>query len=170
MAATSGARARSWRDRLVEAGVRFVTLTFSGWDFHSSLESGMKRVLPLIDSAIGTLIEDLRRPRAAGFDDRAGDGRIRPDAAAEHDRRAGGRPGARARSLGQRHERAGRRRRTGPRPGRRRVEREGRDSQRPAGPPAGLAGHGLSPARHRPRRPASPTARAGRSRSARTAR
>jgi hypothetical protein len=45
--------------RLVEAGVRFVTLTFSGWDFHSSLESGMKRVLPLIDSAIGTLIEDL---------------------------------------------------------------------------------------------------------------
>jgi hypothetical protein len=45
--------------RLVEAGVRFVTLTFGGWDFHSSLESGMKRVLPLIDSAIGTLIEDL---------------------------------------------------------------------------------------------------------------
>jgi Protein of unknown function (DUF1501) len=45
--------------RLVEAGVRFVTLTFSGWDYHSSLESGMKQVLPLIDSAIGTLIEDL---------------------------------------------------------------------------------------------------------------
>ena len=45
--------------RLVEAGVRFVTLTFGGWDFHSSLESGMKRVLPLIDSAVGTLIEDL---------------------------------------------------------------------------------------------------------------
>src|SRR4029077_17241216 len=45
--------------RLVEAGVRFVTLTFGGWDFHSSLESGMKSVLPLIDSAIGTLIEDL---------------------------------------------------------------------------------------------------------------
>jgi hypothetical protein len=45
--------------RLVQAGVRFVTLTFGGWDYHSSLESGMKRVLPLIDSAIGTLIEDL---------------------------------------------------------------------------------------------------------------
>jgi len=45
--------------RLVEAGVRFVTLTFGGWDFHSSLESGMKRVLPLIDSAIGSLVEDL---------------------------------------------------------------------------------------------------------------
>ena len=26
--------------RLVEAGVRFVTLTFGGWDFHSSLENG----------------------------------------------------------------------------------------------------------------------------------
>ena len=45
--------------RLVEAGVRFVTLTFGGWDFHSSLESGMKRVLPLIDSAVGSLVEDL---------------------------------------------------------------------------------------------------------------
>jgi hypothetical protein len=45
--------------RLVEAGVRFVTLTFSGWDYHSSLESGMKRVLPLLDSAVGSLVEDL---------------------------------------------------------------------------------------------------------------
>jgi hypothetical protein len=45
--------------RLVEAGVRFVTLTFSGWDFHSSLESGVKRVLPLLDSAVGSLVEDL---------------------------------------------------------------------------------------------------------------
>ena len=29
--------------RLVEAGVRFVTLNFGGWDMHSSLEKGMKR-------------------------------------------------------------------------------------------------------------------------------
>lgn len=45
--------------RLVEAGVRFVTLTFGGWDYHSSLESGMKSVLPILDAAVGSLIEDL---------------------------------------------------------------------------------------------------------------
>ncbi|MFO0907956.1 MAG: DUF1501 domain-containing protein [Isosphaeraceae bacterium] len=45
--------------RLVEAGVRFVTLTFGGWDFHSSLEKGMHRVLPILDRAVGTLIDDL---------------------------------------------------------------------------------------------------------------
>jgi len=45
--------------RLVEAGVRFVTLTFGGWDFHSSLDSGMKRVLPVLDNAVATLIDDL---------------------------------------------------------------------------------------------------------------
>ncbi|MBX6314245.1 MAG: DUF1501 domain-containing protein [Isosphaeraceae bacterium] len=45
--------------RLVEAGVRFVTLTFGGWDFHSRLEKGMHAVLPVLDRAVGTLIEDL---------------------------------------------------------------------------------------------------------------
>lgn len=45
--------------RLVEAGVRFVTLTFSGWDYHSSLDKGMRRVLPVLDAAVGTLVEDL---------------------------------------------------------------------------------------------------------------
>ncbi len=45
--------------RLVEAGVRFVTLTFGGWDFHSSLDKGMHRVLPILDATVSTLIEDL---------------------------------------------------------------------------------------------------------------
>jgi len=45
--------------RLVEAGVRFVTLTFEGWDYHSSLETGMKNVLPILDATVGSLIEDL---------------------------------------------------------------------------------------------------------------
>jgi hypothetical protein len=45
--------------RLVEAGTRFVTLTYGGWDFHSSLDAGMRRVLPVLDAAVATLIEDL---------------------------------------------------------------------------------------------------------------
>jgi uncharacterized protein (DUF1501 family) len=45
--------------RLVEAGVRFVTLTFGGWDYHSSLEAGMKNVLPVLDHAVGSLVDDL---------------------------------------------------------------------------------------------------------------
>jgi hypothetical protein len=45
--------------RLVEAGVRFVTLTFGGWDMHSSIEKSCRRVLPIVDAAVSTLIEDL---------------------------------------------------------------------------------------------------------------
>jgi len=45
--------------RLVQAGVRFVTLTFDGWDFHSSIEKGMHRVLPNLDQAVATLVDDL---------------------------------------------------------------------------------------------------------------
>lgn len=45
--------------RLVTAGVRFVTLTFSGWDVHSSLVDWSKTALPNMDNAVGTLIEDL---------------------------------------------------------------------------------------------------------------
>jgi hypothetical protein len=45
--------------RLVEAGVRFVTLTFGGWDYHSSLDKGMHNVLPVLDHAVGALIDDL---------------------------------------------------------------------------------------------------------------
>jgi uncharacterized protein (DUF1501 family) len=45
--------------RLVQAGVRFVTLTYGGWDFHASLHEGMKNVLPILDNAVGSLIDDL---------------------------------------------------------------------------------------------------------------
>ena len=45
--------------RLVEAGVRFVTLTFGGWDMHSSLEMSVHRAVPMLDDAVATLVADL---------------------------------------------------------------------------------------------------------------
>jgi uncharacterized protein (DUF1501 family) len=45
--------------RLVEAGSTFVTLTYGGWDHHWDLKKGMENYLPMVDAALGTLIEDL---------------------------------------------------------------------------------------------------------------
>ena len=45
--------------RLVEAGVRFVTLTYGGWDHHSSIKDNMTRQLVPFDKAYAALITDL---------------------------------------------------------------------------------------------------------------
>lgn len=46
--------------RLVEAGVRFVSVTSSiGWDMHKSIFEAMGAALPLFDRALHALIEDL---------------------------------------------------------------------------------------------------------------
>jgi hypothetical protein len=45
--------------RLVEAGVRFVTLTYGGWDHHSNIKNNMNRQLEPFDKAYATLITDL---------------------------------------------------------------------------------------------------------------
>jgi Protein of unknown function (DUF1501) len=45
--------------RLVEAGTTFVTVHFGGWDHHWDLKAGMERYLPLVDSAVAALFEDL---------------------------------------------------------------------------------------------------------------
>lgn len=45
--------------RLVEAGVRFVTLTYGGWDHHDSIDRAMRGQVPALDQAYGTLIADL---------------------------------------------------------------------------------------------------------------
>ncbi len=45
--------------RLVEAGVPFVTLYEGGWDHHVDVFPKCKKRLPLVDSTIATLIEDL---------------------------------------------------------------------------------------------------------------
>jgi uncharacterized protein (DUF1501 family) len=45
--------------RLVEAGVRFVSLTYGGWDLHSGIKAGMASQVPAFDQAFATLIRDL---------------------------------------------------------------------------------------------------------------
>ncbi|RMG35258.1 MAG: DUF1501 domain-containing protein [Planctomycetota bacterium] len=45
--------------RLVEAGVRFVTLTYGGWDMHSNIARSMNSQMPAFDQAFATLINDL---------------------------------------------------------------------------------------------------------------
>ena len=45
--------------RLVEAGVRFVTLTYGGWDFHNSITANTRSQLPPFDQAFAALINDL---------------------------------------------------------------------------------------------------------------
>jgi hypothetical protein len=45
--------------RLVAAGVRFVTLTYGGWDMHSNITQGFKNTMPSLDQALAALIKDL---------------------------------------------------------------------------------------------------------------
>ncbi|MHA3772053.1 DUF1501 domain-containing protein [Verrucomicrobiota bacterium sgz303538] len=47
--------------RLVEGGVRFVSLTYGGWDMHANIQNGMQRQLPAFDKAYAALIRDLDR-------------------------------------------------------------------------------------------------------------
>jgi hypothetical protein len=47
--------------RLVTAGVRFVTLTYGGWDMHARITQGMKRSMPSLDQALAALVNDLAR-------------------------------------------------------------------------------------------------------------
>ncbi len=45
--------------RLVEAGVRCVTLAFSRWDHHGDNFGALRQDLPLLDQGLGALIEDI---------------------------------------------------------------------------------------------------------------
>jgi hypothetical protein len=47
--------------RLVEAGVRFVSMTYGGWDMHAGIANNMQRQLPNFDQAYAALITDLDR-------------------------------------------------------------------------------------------------------------
>lgn len=47
--------------RLVAAGVRFVTLTYGGWDMHNNITQSMRSQMPAFDQAFAALITDLDR-------------------------------------------------------------------------------------------------------------
>ena len=45
--------------RLVEAGVRFVSLTYGGWDHHDNIKNAITSQMPRFDQAFAALIRDL---------------------------------------------------------------------------------------------------------------
>jgi hypothetical protein len=45
--------------RLVEGGVRFVSMTYGGWDHHSNINQAFKSQMPAFDKAFAALINDL---------------------------------------------------------------------------------------------------------------
>jgi len=45
--------------RLVESGVRFISLTFGGWDHHDNIRNGVTNQMPSFDQAFAALIRDL---------------------------------------------------------------------------------------------------------------
>ncbi len=47
--------------RLVESGVRFVSLTVGGWDHHDNIRDGFRRGAPPVDQAFAQLITDLEQ-------------------------------------------------------------------------------------------------------------
>jgi hypothetical protein len=47
--------------RLVEAGVRFVSVTYGGWDMHTNIAGGISKQLPSFDQAYAALITDLEQ-------------------------------------------------------------------------------------------------------------
>ncbi len=47
--------------RMVEAGVRFVSLTYGGWDMHGGIANGITNQVPAFDQAFAALITDLEK-------------------------------------------------------------------------------------------------------------
>jgi hypothetical protein len=46
--------------RLVEAGVRFVSLTYGSWDHHGNIKSGIESQLGPVDQGVAALLDDLK--------------------------------------------------------------------------------------------------------------
>ncbi|MGE0609264.1 MAG: DUF1501 domain-containing protein [Pirellulales bacterium] len=45
--------------RLIEGGVRFVTVNFGGWDHHAKIWEGLERMLPDFDQGFSALLDDM---------------------------------------------------------------------------------------------------------------
>lgn len=45
--------------RLVEAGARFVTMTYGGWDMHNQITQNFNRQMPALDQGLSVLLNDL---------------------------------------------------------------------------------------------------------------
>lgn len=45
--------------RLVEAGVRLVTMTYGSWDMHQNITDNMQKTMPSLDQGLATLLDDL---------------------------------------------------------------------------------------------------------------
>ena len=106
--------------RLVERGVRFVSIFHRRWDHHSEVHKGVEENCRVVDQPIGALLKDLKSRGTAGrHPGRLGHG-VRPDAGhPEHPAGPEGRPRPPPPGL---QRLAGRRRRPG-RPGDRRDRR-----------------------------------------------
>jgi hypothetical protein len=59
--ATSAGQRMLLARRLVEAGVRFVSLSYGGWDHHDNIRNAMNSQMPAFDQAFAALIRDLAR-------------------------------------------------------------------------------------------------------------
>ena len=66
--------------RLVAAGVRFVALTYGGWDIHVQIARRHARAMPAFDQAFAALIRDLDRTGLLERDAGHGFQRVRPHA------------------------------------------------------------------------------------------
>lgn len=47
--------------RLIGAGVRVVSVTYGGWDFHNDIDRATRRQMPALDKAFAALVRDLER-------------------------------------------------------------------------------------------------------------
>ena len=89
--------------RLVEAGCRVVTVAYGFWDTHGGNFKYLKQHLPLFDTGISALVEDIYARGLERRRDGVRLGRVRPHAEDQQ--------GRRPRPLGARELRAPRRRR-----------------------------------------------------------